>query len=145
MTDILKWVMTEEDFSPTVYQDSLGYWTIGYGLCVDPRKRSGLTEGEARWILSKRLGEIAWRLEERLGGVWGRMNLPRRAALVNMAYQLGVEGLFGFTKMIDAVRIEDWYAVHREALDSKWAREDTPERARRVAETLLTGKYPELA
>jgi len=139
--DVVKWVAKEEGFSPTVYKDHLGYWTIGYGLCVDPQKASGLTEGEARWLLSRRLGEIAWKLEERLGGVWGRMTIPRRSALINMAYQLGLDGLFGFEKMIDAIKVEDWHAAWREALDSKWAREDTPERALRVADVLLTGSW----
>lgn len=63
---------------------------------------------------------------------------PRQRALVNMAFQLGTEGLSKFQRMIQAIFKDDWAQAQIEALDSKWAKQ-TPTRARRVAEMLRTG------
>lgn len=37
-------VKKEEGFHRQVYKDSLGYWTLGYGFLVDPRRREGIPE-----------------------------------------------------------------------------------------------------
>lgn len=42
----------DEGRSSTVYQDSLGYWTIGIGKLVDERKGGGLSADEIDYILS---------------------------------------------------------------------------------------------
>ena len=65
----------------------------------------------------------------------------RQAALLNMAYQLGVAGLKGFPKMLAALRDQRWAEAEAQALDSMWAKEQTPARARRVARQLATGEW----
>jgi len=42
--------------------------------------------------------------------------------------------------MLNALERSDWVAAKAHALDSSWAKQ-TPERAERVAEQLLTGTY----
>ena len=54
-------------------------------------------------------------------------------ALGNMAYQLGVAGVGRFTDMLDALEAGDRQLGAVEALDSRWAHKQTPERAKRVA------------
>ena len=49
-----------------------------------------------------------------------------------MAYQLGVNGVGNFSKMLNALESGDRETAAIEALDSKWATQ-TPERAERVA------------
>ena len=56
-----------------------------------------------------------------------------------MCFQMGAAGLQGFERMIDAIFKDDWVQAHNEALDSKWARSDSPARAQRVAKMLLEG------
>jgi lysozyme len=55
-----------------------------------------------------------------------------------MAYQMGVEGVQGFSKMIAALQVGDYPRAADEALDSLWAKQ-TPARARDVAQRLESG------
>lgn len=56
-----------------------------------------------------------------------------RRALGNMCFQLGINGLLKFKKMLHALEIGDYAGAKREALDSQWAQQ-TPERAKRVTD-----------
>ena len=61
---------------------------------------------------------------------------PAQVALLDMAYQLGAEGVCGFTRLLRAVAAADWQRAHDEALASRWD-EETPHRCERVAERFL--------
>jgi lysozyme len=55
-----------------------------------------------------------------------------------MAYQMGVDGVLKFKKMMIALQAENYEAAYKEALNSKWAQQ-TPERAQRVALLIRNG------
>ena len=71
---------------------------------------------------------------------FNKLDENRRVVLIDMAFQMGTSGMLGFTDMINALRAERWYEAANECLDSKYAREDTPNRANRNAEILRTGE-----
>ena len=138
--DILR---RQEGKSNTVYRDHLGYWTIGYGHLISRDKL--VTENEA----SDHVG-APWsddRCERMLAldyeGVCHRlfMELPwadtlpewPKRGLCNMAFQMGVRGVQGFPKMLAALRLNEWDAARAHALNSVWAKEQTPARAAEVA------------
>lgn len=54
----------------------------------------------------------------------------------NMAFQLGRSGLKGFDKTIKLIKSERYSEASKEMLKSKWARKDTPSRAKRLAKRL---------
>ena len=56
-----------------------------------------------------------------------------RGALLDMSYQLGVNGVLEFHDMLAALAAGNYAEAHRAALDSRWAKE-TPKRARRVTQ-----------
>ncbi len=58
-----------------------------------------------------------------------------------MAFQLGVNGVANFKKMIAALIARDYAAAAREMLDSNWAKVQTPARAQRMAEMMRTGVW----
>ncbi len=132
--DVLADLRRDEGWREHAYQDTLGWWTIGYGFLVDSRRGAGMPKviGEA-W-----LGLLVDRLERELDlrAAWWR-NQPEQVqrALLNMAYQLGASGLLNFRNMIAALRAGDRRAAAAHALDSRWARQ-TPNRAARVAAML---------
>ena len=64
----------------------------------------------------------------------------RDAALISMAYQLGVSGLFKFKRMIAAIKTQDWKEAEKQALDSRWAKQ-TPERAIETARMLRLNEW----
>jgi lysozyme len=61
--------------------------------------------------------------------------------IIGMAFQLGTSGMLGFRRAIAAARDGRWDVAADEMLDSKWAREDTPARAQRMARQMETGEW----
>lgn len=68
------------------------------------------------------------------------LNEPRRAALTNMAVQLGADKLAQLPRMLGCIRDERWAEAETHALASTWAAQ-TPDRARRVARQIHTGEW----
>ena len=128
---IIASIKKHEGFRPTVYFDSRGYDTIGYGLAI---KNLSLTESEAALLLQNRVVLLVSALDNAIPW-WAELSEPRQNSLVEMAYQLGVHGLLEFTKMIAALREGRWQDAKAEALRSEWA-EETPTRANEIAALL---------
>lgn len=121
------------------YQDHLGYWTIGMGILIDKRRGGGITPEESAYLTQNRVVRIEAELTSKLPW-FTRLEPPRRAALVNMAYQMGVAGLLGFARSLGSIRDERWALAEAQLLESTWARQ-TPDRARRVARQIATGEW----
>lgn len=115
------------------YQDHLGYWTIGYGRLIDKRRGGGITQREAEFLLDNDISRVV----EQLAARTDFLSHPEEVqhALINMAFQLGVNGLMGFRKMWAHLDNHDYEAAADEALDSRWATQ-TPKRAQRVTDLI---------
>lgn len=117
-----------------VYQDSEGYWTIGYGRMVDARLSGGITEDEAHMLLVNDIKRTDTEL--RTAFRWyAKLDTARQAALINMCFNLGLPKLVGFSKMIAALEHGDYDKAADEALDSKWANQ-VGRRAHDIAEMI---------
>lgn len=136
---LLKQIRSDEGEVLHAYQDHLGFWTIGVGRLIDRRKGGGITSEEAAYLLNNDLEKRDQDLRSRFSWYAG-LNEPRRAALLNMAFQLGTEGVSKFGRMLACLRDEKWAEAETHALDSLWAKQ-TPNRARRVARQLKTGEW----
>lgn len=132
----------EEDEArvPHVYQDHLGYFTIGVGRLVDPRKGGRLRDDEIDYLLNNDIAERVAALEARVPAWQAVKDDPARArALVNMAFQLGVDGLLGFKNSLALIEHQAWAEAGRNLRKSKWYKQ-TPKRAERVIRAIETGK-----
>lgn len=130
----------DEGRKKCVYKDSEGYDTIGIGRLVDSRKPgAGLRDHEIDMLFENDVVERELDLARRLPFVLG-LDEARRAAVTNMSFQLGVDGLLAFKRMLAALRDGRYAEAETHALDSLWAKQ-TPERARRVARQLKTGEW----
>ena len=134
MTDLEREVASDEGFMPIPYRCTSGKLSIGYGTNI----QDGITKEEALLLMRHRLGKVVAALESRLP-FWSKLTDDRRRVLVNMGYQLGIAGLMGFKRMLAWLSRGDYEAAAREMLDSKWARQDSPGRARRLAERMRRG------
>jgi lysozyme len=119
------------------YQDHLGFWTIGYGRLIDERRGGGISQAEAEQLLSNDITRVIGSLEQKAPSLH-TLPEPVQHALVNMAYQMGVDGLMQFTRMWQALDQGDFARAADEALDSRWA-EQTPGRAKEVAGMIRNG------
>lgn len=64
----------------------------------------------------------------------------QKEALTEMVFQMGKKGVLDFPNMIKALQRGDLNNAYVEALDSEWARQDSPQRAKDVAKRLRYGK-----
>ena len=127
MSGELEQILLDEGFSSEPYLDHLFNWTIGHGL-------TNITERESTAVVGMRLED----LEEQIKGhLHWFPALPEeiRNVLLNMAYQLGVAGLMGFSKTLAYINKGKFVDASEEMLDSKWARQ-TPNRAKRLSDRL---------
>ena len=134
-----------------VYKDHLGYDTLGAGHLVDPRKGGFMPSYAAEELASKgkvsdttidrMLAEDIRAKDEELRrrAPWvNGLDSARYGCLLNMAFQMGVDGLLGFKNTLNMVKIGDYDGASKGMLNSLWARQ-TPERARRVSAQMKTG------
>lgn len=148
-------IKIDEGFRSEMYTCPAGKKTIGYGFNLEAQN----VPQEVATLWSKSCLNLANpRIEAWLADVWLRILISniqthlychldcftdigpiRQKALINMAYQLGLGGLMGFKHFL--ARLDGGYytLAAAEALNSKWAKHDSPERARRVTEVIRTG------
>lgn len=123
-----------EDVRPKMYLDSKGIPTIGVG-----------------WNLRDcpmRMNEIDFRLTNDITEAWQAVTTTwpwvldlsdvRQRVLTEMVFQMGVGGVGEFKHALSAMQAGDWQTAHDQMLDSKWAREDSPGRAHRLATMMLS-------
>ena len=125
-----------EGYRQFAYRCSLGHLTIGFGTMIEEGGH-GVPEYIAELLLRDYLQTIDTRL--RVHGWFTDLDEARQHCILEMAYQMGVEGVQGFSKMIEALRNGDYSRAAAEALDSLWAKQ-TPSRARDVAQRLRDGR-----
>ncbi|HQA83703.1 MAG TPA: glycoside hydrolase family protein [Syntrophales bacterium] len=111
--------------------------TIGWGRNLQD---NGISRDEAEYLFRNDWNRAVRSCLDVVPG-FDRLSEPRRAVLIDMAYQLGGIGLWRFERMLAAVRRGDFDLAAREILDSKYAREDSPGRAARNAEMMRTGEW----
>ena len=130
----------DEGVKSTVYTDSLGYATIGVGRLVDPRKTSvGLRQNEIDFMLNNDIDDRINALMKALPW-FQNLDSARQGALLNMSFQLGVEGLLAFKNTLALVEKGDYQGAAAAMLDSKWAQQ-TFNRAKRLADQMKTGVW----
>jgi len=123
----------------TAYADSLSYLTIGVGRLIDKRKGGGITPEESAYLLGN---DIRRKTAEVIKALpWAeRLDPVRFAVLVNMAFQLGTDGLLGFKNTLAMVQRGDYAGAAAGMLQSLWAKQ-TPERAKRLSMQMKTGEW----
>lgn len=134
-----------EGYRAKPYHCSEGYPTVGIGKRIGP-KDSPLEAYQ--FEVSHRVA-TAWLIEEVIAIVavlkdvewFVKLDDNRQNVIISMAYQMGVEGLLKFKKMIAALECGDWLEAKMQALDSRWYAQ-TSKRALHHAQVLLTGDLP---
>ena len=131
----------DEGFRAAAYPDPITHAepiTIGYGATFHDLKLGTVwTEPQAAADLIKRVAGFAEQLDDQLA--WWRTIGPVRAAvLLNMAYNLGIHGLLGFSGTLAAVKALQFELASLKMLQSAWARQ-VGGRALRLSNQMRTG------
>jgi lysozyme len=122
----------EEGFRARIYWD--GYIPhIGYGANLD----AGITEYEAQALLTAQVDTLHVALSDY--DWYMALDPVRQSVCIDVAFNTGLDGLLGFTQMIEALQDEDWLEAQMQLLDSDAARE-LPERYQALGVLLLNGE-----
>lgn len=116
------------------YKDSLGYSTIGVGRLIDKRKGGGITHEEAMYLLDNDIEHKSKQVFVSLPWLKTHPDQVQRA-IVNMAFQMGIDGLLGFKNTLTLIQSKKYKEAADNALKSKWATQ-TPNRAKRVTDMI---------
>lgn len=138
--ELVRQLRSDEGVERHAYQDHLGFWTIGVGRLIDKRKPgSGLRPHEIDYLLYSDIDDRLDALTRKLPW-FSELDDARRGVLMNMSFQMGVEGLMGFTNTLEHIKRGEYEKAAENMLKSKWAQQ-TPARARRMAAQMKTGQW----
>lgn len=118
------------------YRDQVGKLTIGIGRNLDD---VGISRDEAEYLLANDIRKAEGAVMKALP--WAaNMDPIRRAVLVNMSFNMGINGLLGFKNTLEMVRTGRYADAADGMLNSKWAGQVGP-RAARLSEQMRTGEW----
>lgn len=114
--NLKNWIKAHEGFRSYPYLDSAGKVTIGYGRNIDT---NGISKLEADLLFDNDL--IRCRMDLIRYDWYALQPQNVQDALLNMCFNLGINKLLGFKKMIEALIVMDYTRASIEIMDSKWA------------------------
>ena len=115
------------------YRCTEGKLTIGVGRNLDDR---GINKAEALYMLDTDINLV----KGALGYQWYHdMDPVRKKVIIDMVFNLGLNGFLQFQKTIKALQTGDYLTASKEMLDSKWANQ-VGSRAVRLSKMLMTGE-----
>ncbi len=135
MMDAKDYVKYHEGLKLKLYTDIHGHQTIGFGHNFDESVISmpvatQLFDDDYFRVLSK-LDYLSW---------FGDLPATRRQCIIDMTYNMGINGLLNFEHMILAIKDNDFDLAAEEILNSQYGKE-LPLRAHDNAELMRTGVW----
>ena len=130
-------IKIHEGFCDTVYKDTLGKRTIGYGhLCTDNEEWEDgktYTIEYLNDVFEGDFNEAVRQTEQLIGNLV--LHKEANEIIIEMVFQLGMGGVSKFKKMWAALENQDYAEASAQMLDSKWAKQ-TKNRAEHLAEIM---------
>jgi lysozyme len=128
-------IKPEENFKRFPYTDQMGNLTIGYGLAL---YRHGLPEPLAALVTAYIVAnELAPQFETL--NWYNDLDPIRQAIILDMAFQIGVGGVFTFKTMIACLTNKDYDGAADNLLKSLLAKQ-APARTQKHAKIIRTGQ-----
>jgi lysozyme len=133
--DIYDQLRRDEGVRLRPYIDTVGKVTIGVGRNISD---VGISADEAEILLQNDVSRAMASLQ-RLP-FYSTLDPIRQAAIVNMVFNLGIDGFLAFGKTIQYLQTSEWEQAAKEMLDSEWAKQVGP-RAYRISQQIRTGQW----
>ena len=135
MKKLIDQLKRHEGYRQFPYKCSAGALTVGYGRNLDA---NGVGKGEAESMLWLDVSRTRAKLEKY--PTYHYLDEVRQMVLINMGFNLGIDGLMKFRRMWAALIVEDYENAAKEMLSSRWARQ-VGSRADELAEQMRTGEW----
>lgn len=130
-------IRRHEGYRKYPYKDTVNKLTIGYGTNLEDR---GLSVKEAVALMETDVYRLGEALDEQF--FFQGLSDARKAVIIDMAYNLGLKGLYGFKRMIRALEEKNYGLAAKEMMDSKWAGQ-VRVRSVELSQIMLTDEIPE--
>lgn len=127
-------LVKHESYKQFPYTNSTGHLTIGIGRNLDNR---GISLPEAYYLVDEDIDYFSSKLQQYLK-FFHKLDENRQIVLINMCFNLGVQGFLNFTHMILALESGDYERAAKEMLESKWAGQ-VGDRAIELSQAMRTG------
>ena len=139
--ELIGQVKRDEGLRLTAYWDPIGkVWTVGYGHTgPDVTEGTVWTLAQAEAALAEDLNTAADEVDRAFPWAEG-MGVVRWSVFVNMAFNMGLDGLEEFHMMLAAAQRGDWVEAAAQMLESLWATQ-VKGRALRLAQQMRTGEW----
>ena len=140
MGQLIETLKRHEGVRSHAYKCSENMITVGVGRNLDENGGIGLSDDEIEYLLLNDIERCDAELENAYD--WYRsLNKPRRDAMINLCFNLGLTRLRGFVKALEAMSRGQYDVAADEFMDSRWA-DQVGARAVEVSELIRTGDYP---
>ena len=135
LDNLKEMIIKHEGHEARVYKCPNGFDTIGYGFAI---KDLFMDKEIADFILDKKIRGILAGIEANDDWDQWFWDKPQnvKEVLVNMIYQIGFSGVRKFKKTIQYIKDDNFLLASEEMLDSKWAKSDSPNRAKELSDIL---------
>lgn len=117
-------IVQDEGFSATIYNDSLGNETAGYGHLITEEDKKLLQEDGtfSQETIDQWFEQDMKEAEDDVNAYLGGKEVPEevRRVLTNMAFNMGRTNLSEFKKMKKAIEEENWDEMAKQMEESEW-------------------------
>jgi lysozyme len=118
------------------YRCTAGKLTIVIGRNLDD---CGISQSEAYVMLINDIMNCEKQLQSKIPDIYNGLDEVRKSVLLNMCFNLGINGLLGFKNTLAFVKVGDWERAANNMLVSKWAKQ-VGMRAIELSEMMRKGK-----
>jgi lysozyme len=132
-----KMLILDEGDSPTLYKCTAGKWTIGVGRNLEAVP---LAKHERMYLLESDISRVL--TNAHVHDIITPLDPVRQAVIIDMAFNLGINGLLKFEGMLTALKMGNYDLAALEMLDSRWAVQ-VGHRATRLASMMKSGTIHE--
>lgn len=132
---LINQLLSDEGLRLKPYRCTAGKLTIGVGRNLDDR---GITQDEAMYLLANDVRRVYGEVSTALP--WFiKLNDARQNVLLNMAFQMGTQGLLKFKHFLDCAQRGEHNEAATAMLQSRWSVQ-TPARAKRLSDQWRSGE-----
>ena len=140
MSMIIEMLRKHESVETHAYKCNANKTTIGVGRNIDKNGGIGLSQREIDYLLANDIKRVEAELSQAFSW-YDDLNDPRKDAMMDMCFNMGLPRLKKFKKSLAAMALGDYKTAAAEFRDSKWAKKDVGQRAITVTDIIRTGEY----
>jgi len=139
MSMIIEMLRKHEGVETHAYNCTANKTTIGVGRNIEAGSGLGLSMSEIDYLLANDVKRVDKELSQAFEW-YGALNTPRKDAVIDMCFNMGLPRLKLFKKSIAAMDAGNYEIAAVEFLDSRWAKQ-VGHRAITISEMIRSGEY----